>query len=129
MTRVLPLSLVTLALLGGCHGPTLELCDIAESECQQDIYYADLRLRGDGYDPFGGIPPIRTISEDQYRAELEADAANSPQPAMPWWDAALPLLHLLPSTGDAQSTSIDNEVQNTAAYYSPTAREVTVVSH
>ena len=60
MTRGLPLSVITLALLTGCHGRDLELCDIAQSDCQQDVYYADLRLRGDGYDPFGGIPPIRT---------------------------------------------------------------------
>ena len=129
MTRGLPLSVITLALLTGCHGRDLELCDIAQSDCQQDVYYADLRLRGDGYDPFGGIPPIRTISEDQYRAELEERAASSPRPAVPWWDAALPLLHLLPSTGDTQSTSIDNQVQNTAAYYSSATREVTVIRH
>jgi hypothetical protein len=129
MTRVLPLSLTTLALLAGCHDRSLDLCDITQSDCQEDIYYTDLRLRGDGYDPFGGIPPIRTISEDQYRAELEADAAKSSRPATPWWDAALPLLHLLPPSGDAQSTSIENEVQNTAAYYSPTTRDITVVSH
>jgi hypothetical protein len=130
MTRGSPLSVITLALLAGCHGRDLELCDIAQSDCQEDVYYADLRLRGDGYDPFAGIPPIRTISEDQYRAELEARAERSPQSPSPWWDAALPLLHLLPSSaGDPQSTSIDNQVQNTAAYYSPSTRKVTVVSH
>jgi hypothetical protein len=129
MTRVVPLSVIIVSLLGACHGPTLELCDIVQPDCQEDVYYAVLRVRGDGYDPFGGIPPIRTISEDEYRAELQNQAASSSEPAMPWWDAALPLLRLLPATGDAQSTSIENEVENTAAYYSPITRGVTVVSH
>jgi hypothetical protein len=106
----------------------LKVCDITQSDCQQDIYYADLRLRGDGYDPFAGIPPIRTISEDQFRAELQDDAAKAAQasPPEPWWDATPVLLGLLPSTGDTQGASIDNQVQNTAAFYSPDTRDVTV---
>jgi hypothetical protein len=126
------LACAVLALLAGCNDHTLAICDITQPDCQEDIYYADLRLRGDGYDPFAGIPPIRTISEDQFRAELEkeaADAAAQQQSPDPWWDAALSLLGLLPSTGNLQGNSIDNQVQNTAAYYSPETRDVTVVAH
>jgi hypothetical protein len=121
-----------LALLAGCNDQALDLCDITQPDCQEDIYYADLRVRGDGYDPFAGIPPIRTISEDQFRTELEdqaAKAAAQPENAQPWWDTALVLLGLVPSTGTTQAASIDNEVQNTAAYYSLTQRNVTVISH
>jgi hypothetical protein len=129
MTRVSPLALVSLALLAGCRDRELSLCDITQSDCQEDVYYADLRLRDDGYDPFAGIPPIRTIDEAQYRSELESRAAAAPSPAAPWWDAALALLHLLPSTGDANSNLIDNQVKNTAAYYDQTARKVTIIAH
>ena len=130
--RTLCLAGTALALLAGCNGRELKVCDITQPDCQQDIYYADLRLRGDGYDPFAGIPPIRTISEDQFRQELEAEAAAAAaqqQNPSPWWDTSLSLLGLLPSTGSLQGNAIDNQVQNTAAYYSPDTRDVTVVAH
>ena len=43
----------------GC-GPEDQLvaCNIAERQCQEDVYYALLRLRGDGFDPNVEIPPI-----------------------------------------------------------------------
>jgi len=131
VTRFLCIACTALALLTGCRDHTLAVCDITQSDCQQDIYYTDLRVRGDGYDPFAGIPPIRTISEDQYRTELVDQAAKDAQQAVPqpWWDAALLLLGLVPSTGTTQAASIDNEVQNTAAFYSTKERNVTVVSH
>lgn len=130
MTRILYLACAALALLAGCHDRDLKICDITQSDCQQDIYYADLRLRGDGYDPFASIPPIRTISEDLFRAQLEYQAAvTSEQAPQPWWDAALLLLGLVPATGDSQQASIDNQVQNTAAFYSPATHDVAVISH
>jgi hypothetical protein len=66
-------------VLGGCK-PTdkLEACNVAEADCQQSIYYALLRMRGDGYDPFLGVPPIRTLTVEEYEAEL-----RGPMPAMP----------------------------------------------
>jgi hypothetical protein len=130
VTRAWCFACAALALLAGCHDQTLQRCDITQPDCQQDIYYADLRLRGDSYDPFAGVPPIRTISEDLFRAELEYQAAvTSKQAPQPWWDASLLLLGLVPSTGDTQQASIDNQVQNTAAFYSPDTRDVAVISH
>jgi len=128
--RTLCLACGALALLAGCTQGALAICDITQSDCQQDIYYADLRLRGDGYDPFAGMPPIRTISEDQYRTELLDQAAQDAQHAVPqpWWDEALLLLGLVPSTGGTtQAASIDNQVQETAAYY--LSGKVTVIAH
>ncbi len=131
MMRTLYLLCAVLALLAGCHDRALKLCDITHPDCQQDIYYADLRLRGDGYDFFSGVPPIRTIDEPTFRNELEKEEAEAEQQRLPtpWWDAALSLLGLVPSTGDTQGASIDNQVKMTAAYYSLKNRNVTVVSH
>jgi hypothetical protein len=121
--------LLGLLPLAACNDRKLSLCDITDSECQEDIYYTDLRVRGDGYDPFGGMPPIRTISEADYRKELEDAAAATPSTdPYPWWDAALKLLHFVPET-DLTSTSIDDRVTNVAAYYSSDTKSVTVVSH
>ena len=128
MRRTLFLASAGLSLLAGCHDRTLKVCDITQPDCQQDIYYADLSLRGDGYDPFAGIPPIRTITEDEYRAKLEADAAKQP-PEPAWLDAGLALMGLLPATADTQSASIDNQVQNTAAVFYPDTHDVFVIAH
>ena len=129
--RVFSFTCAALVLLAGCHDRSLTVCDITQPDCQQDIYYTDLRLRGDGYDPFAGIPPIRTISEEQFREELEREATTSAaqNPPTPWWDEALLLLGLVSSTGDTQGQSIDNQVKNTAAFYSFETRDVTVISH
>jgi hypothetical protein len=130
MKRIIGMGLFALGLLG-CEERELKLCDITTSSCQQSIYYADLRVRGDGYDPFGGIPPIRTISEDQYRSELQAESKQSSQTdsSQPWWDNALALLHLMPAAAESTETSIENQVSNVAAYYDPTSRKVTVIDH
>jgi hypothetical protein len=128
VTRAWCFACAALALLAGCHDQSLQRCDITQPDCQQDIYYADLRLRGDGYDPFAGIPPIRTITEDEYRAKLEADAAKQP-PEPAWLNAGLVLVDLLPATADTQSASIDNQVQNTAAVFYPDTHDVFVIAH
>ena len=122
------------ALLGslGCEESNLQLCDITSSDCQESIYYANLRVRGDGYDPFQGIPPIRTIGEAQFRAEMQAEAdqaAKDPGSQQPWWDSALALLHLMPSATEIEKDAIDNRVEQVAAYYAPSTREVTVIDH
>jgi len=125
-------SLGLLFVLVGCADRSLTPCDIADPACQEAIYYMDLRVRGDGYDPFGGIPPIQTKTEDQYRQDLEADAAkaaaSNPTPE-PWWDATLALLKLIPPSQNTAATSIDDQVTNTAAFYSWDTRSVTIVQH
>jgi len=133
MTRILCLA-GAVALLAACTDQTLKVCDITQPDCQQEVYYGDLRLRGDGYDPFAGIPPIRTIDTTQFRKELEdqaqaAAAAAQNQAPTPWVDEGLFLLGLVSSTTDTQGDSIDNQVSNTAAYYSPETRDVTVIAH
>ena len=70
-------SLLFVLVLAGCADRALKPCDIVDPACQEDIYYVDLRVRGDGYDPFGGIPPIQTKTEDQYRQDLETAAAQA----------------------------------------------------
>jgi hypothetical protein len=125
-------SLLFVLVLAGCADRALKPCDIVDPACQEDIYYVDLRVRGDGYDPFGGIPPIQTKTEDQYRQDLEtaaAQAAASDPAPQPWWDATLALLKLIPPAQNTVATSIDDQVTNTAAFYSWDTRSVTIVQH
>jgi hypothetical protein len=129
------LLLCCVALLGCSRRLELEPCNIADESCQEDIYYAVVRMRGDGWDPFDGLPPIRTISLDQYRDELTPDEPAEPpdpdeppaEPKVDPWDVALRWLGLVTPTTTSSQAAIDNRVQNVAAYYSSAAQSVTVI--
>lgn len=132
-----------LACAGAC-GPEAELepCNIAHESCQENVYYALLRLRGDGYDPLAGVPPIETITAERYRAQLQAaaDAAaaaaakdprpqpdpDAPKPVVPW-DFALQVLGLVEPKVSSGQASVDNQASTVAAFYSSSTRTVTVI--
>lgn len=124
-----------LALLGCGRQGELHACKISEASCQQDVYYGVMQLRGDGFDPFAGLPPIRTITLASYRQELiaadKAQQASAPKikskPPINPWNAALQLLGLVAPSTSAGQASIDDRVRNVAAFYAPAAREVTVI--
>jgi hypothetical protein len=152
--RTAPLSALSVASLAlalpliACGPPKqLEPCNIATESCQEDVYYALVRLRGDGYDPLADIPPISTLTVDQYRRQLEGsqtdpppaddddggvpDEPNEPdepdEPKVEPWDTALQLLGLvLPAVSSGQA-SIDNQVTHVAAFYASDTRSVTVI--
>jgi hypothetical protein len=130
-----------LAIVVGCGGEeSLVACNIAERSCQEDVYYALLRLRGDGFDPVAQRPPIRTITKADYcRAQQASSPAVQPEPepddqepepeAPPLvpWDFALHVLGLVTptkTTGQARGDSLCNAV---AAFYATATRTVTVI--
>jgi hypothetical protein len=122
-------------------------CDITQRACQEDIYYRMLSLRGDGYDPFGGLPPVTVISEADFRAILEQQQANDAKSSTDMDKAmatALALLHFsspasTPVDGGADggaggdagtgTSAIDDEVTHIYAFYDPKPKTVTVISH
>ena len=125
---------VALGALTGCgRMERLQACNIATSDCQRSVYYAVVRLRGDGWDPFDGLPPIQTITLARYRKELtsEQDTAKpsmpSAAPAFDPWSDALQLLGLLKKSSSASQASVDSQVNNVAAFYSSATRKVTVI--
>jgi hypothetical protein len=138
----LPTACMALLLLGSaCQEHDFKTCDITQRACQEDIYYRMLSLRGDGYDPFGGLPPVGVISEDDFRAMLmqEQTSQGSSSSASPW-NKGLALLHFTSNGGagsdagaggDAGSTSstLDDQVAHTYAFYSPTTRTITIIKH
>jgi|GEM_PF-2337639 len=148
------LSVVVFLVSGiACSERDIATCDITQRSCQESVYYRLLNLRGDGYDPFGGLPPVRVISEDEFRTILEqeqaaATAKGGPSP----WDKGLILLHFTSgssttaadggvvddggaTTDDAGAdagsgnSSIDDQVTHILAYYDPQTKAVTVISH
>lgn len=138
-TRIgLPATLAIALLAGACEQHDLPVCDITQRACQVDVYYRMVSLRGDGYDPFGGLPPVSVITEDQYRDRLigqqsQQSAQSGPSP----WDKGLALLHFNSSGntadagagGDGGTTTIDDQVAHTQAFYEPEKKTVTIVSH
>jgi hypothetical protein len=144
MNRIASRSILAALVLGGiaCSKPELSSCDITQRACQEEIYFHLLSLRGDGYDPFGGLPPVGVITEDQFRQQLEQQdaAAQSSQKALDKaWNKTLLLLHFSTSAAatnadggagnDAGSSTIDDEVAHIYAFYDPTTKTVTVISH
>ncbi len=129
-------SLAILLIATGCSQRDLPVCDIAERACQEDIYYRLLSLRGDGYDPFGGLPPVSVISEDQFRDWLIAANQQGSQAGPSMWDRALALLHFTShgspdggASGDAGGSTLDDEVAHTYAFYEPAKKAITIVAH
>lgn len=144
VVRVALVALATSSALAGCK-PTeeLEACNVATADCQQSIYYALLRMRGDGYDPFLGVPPIRTLTIEEYEAELRGpmpapattttdDQEPEPEPEegekpIDPWDVALRLLHLVKASTTNGEARVQDRVNHVAAFYSSRTRTVTVI--
>jgi hypothetical protein len=135
MSAALPALMAGLA----CNDRNLATCDITLRTCQENIYYRMLNLRGDGYDPFGGLPPLTVISEDDFRAILEKDEAEAAKEGPSPWDKGKDLLHFTSSgspqggvdggAGSDGGSIIDDEVKHIYAYYDPEIKTVTVISH
>jgi hypothetical protein len=127
--------LAAIFMAAGCSQHELPVCDIAQHACQVDIYYRMLSLRGDGYDPFGGLPPVSVITEGQYRDRLIAESQAGSQHGPSVWDKALDLLHFT-SNGEkadagteAGGSTIDDEVAHTYAFYEPDKKAITIIAH
>ncbi len=147
--RHVPPYLALLALTSGlgCTEHHFAICDITQRACQEDIYYRMLKLRGDGYDPYGSLPPMTVISEDTFRQQLEQEAATAAQNGPSPWDKALVLLHFTSaasSPGDAgagvdggaggsdagaSSPTIEDQVAHVYAFYDPKSKTVTIIDH
>ena len=130
--------------IAGCGGEEpLVACNIAMRSCQEDIYYALLRMRGDGFDPVAQRPPIRTITKEDYCRAHDASKQpddkpeSEPEPDVPEpepedpplvpWDFALHVLGLVKPTQTTGQASGDNLCSVVAAFYSTETRAVTVI--
>jgi hypothetical protein len=124
----------------GCGGEErLAACNIATQSCQEDVYYALLRLRGDGFDAVAQRPPIRTITRQEYcrmqdaaKPDDEPDREPDPEPEEPPLvplDFALHVLGLVTptkTTGGARGDDLCNVV---TAFYATETRAVTVIDN
>jgi hypothetical protein len=111
--------------------PLVAECDITAARCQQAVLEATAcERRQDAPAP----PVVRTLARSQLGAEYRADAEREASDDAPSnllgagpWDAALAALHLLPVGTGVVEASIDDAVDNVAAYYDPRDKRLTII--
>jgi hypothetical protein len=114
----------------GCsdeHGPVSPPCNITKKECQKAIFRGTAEVRGQDD---AKMPPIRLISRDTYKKALEAWLADQdPDPKADAIEAGYALLGVLPKNmGGADQAYIDDLVRGVQAFYSPGAKDVTIIN-
>jgi hypothetical protein len=111
----------------GCAEEQLDPCDIRQPECQQDVFLLLQNIRGDGWNAFTEMPPVNTITQDEYRDMLLESASGDGEPQANPWDAALALLKLIPQETSAAEASADEQVEDVVAFYSSDSKSVSVI--
>ena len=120
--------------MAGCGSESdFSPCDIRHKSCQDAIFLEVQRLRGTEWDPWIDRPPMRVISAAEYRKELlasqkqaEQSAMNDTSNAVDHYTVALELLGLL-DPQRTKTSSVDTQVSNVAAFYSPSSKSVTII--
>ena len=123
----------TLALLAGCADdetkgdcPKLrEDCTIAEEACQRRIFAATACIRGQRG---ATLPPIRTISREEYADELRGGVAPEEDFGTRVWGKALGLFGLIPLEQSLQESDIAQRVGSVAAFYRRDSKDVTIIA-
>jgi hypothetical protein len=132
------------AMLGCGPEEQLVACNIAERQCQEDVYFALVRMRGDGFDPLVEMPPILTVTREDYCNALEEsrpDPAPEPEtpdeeepeepeePPLVPWDFALHVLRLVTPTKTTGQAGSDDLCSVVAAFYASSTQSVTVIDN
>jgi hypothetical protein len=112
-----------------CSGEAeLSPCDIRRSDCQQQIFLAVQSVRSGSWDPWLDVPPMRVITKQQYRDELEQArlAREASANAHDSFTPAFKLLHLIDPDEPPEGES-DYIAENFVAYYNSARRDVTII--
>lgn len=123
--------LVSVLLATGCDTDAdLSACDIRQAACQEDVFLAVQRARGESWDPWIDRPRMRVISQDAYRKEMidarERAIAESDDDEFPHFTVVLELLGLL-DPERAETAYIDARLERIAATYSAFDKVITIV--
>lgn len=106
--------------------PTLrDDCTIAELSCQRQIFAATACIRAQCG---ATMPPIRTITRDEYAEELRATDAPDEDFGSKVWGKALGLFGLVPREESIQEADVAQRVASIAAFYRRDTKAVTIIS-
>lgn len=125
-----PCALLLAAALAACSASVVEFepCDIRTTECQDTVFLAVQGARNAGWDPWLDKPPMRVISLERYRAELERERLE--QLALPeQYDYFTPAFKTfaLYDPLEAPDGSTEFALANVAAYYHQLRRDITII--
>jgi hypothetical protein len=103
--------------------PAVKPCDIAKSACRDAVLELTACIRGSELPP---QIPVRTITSDQLRMELQARASELGLQASPWDTALMRLGLLAPNTSSVEQV-IEQAVQSVTAFYEHDPQRVTLI--
>ena len=128
MSPRLLIALSACALVACQDQLSLDACDIREASCQNDVFLAVQAVRGTGWDPWLEPPPMRVITRDQFRSEVEAATkARGDQPeAYDYFTPAYKLFGLY-DPDEMPQAATDFTVSFVAAYYDDGSDTVTII--
>jgi hypothetical protein len=109
---------------GACPGFDAD-CRIEEASCQRQIFATTACLRGQRN---ARLPPIRTITREEYEQELRAQAAPEEDFGVRVWGKALGLFGLVPQEQSVQESDVAQRVATVAAFYRRDTRDVTIIA-
>lgn len=105
--------------------PLETACDVRKAQCQREVFRATACERGQ---KSATLPPVRVISRDVLRGEVEAQLAKyEPNRDERVWDRASRLLGFLPPEQNSGGASAEFLIEGVAAFYAPSTRSITVV--
>jgi hypothetical protein len=110
----------------GCVQLSGDNCDILEEACRQRIFDAVVCVRGTP----GEMPEVRTITQEEYVAELLDDGdedAGVEDAADDAWSTALRLVRLVDADTTSEEASIADRATNVAGYYDSSNGQVTLI--
>ncbi|MET0386982.1 MAG: hypothetical protein ABW321_13535 [Polyangiales bacterium] len=113
----------------GCGGENeLETCDIREAACQREVFLAVQDVRGATWDPWLELPPMRVITRDDYRRELEPALRWQAmmEPSFDYQTEALKLLRLI-DPNEEPNGETEFMISFVAAFYDSAQRSVTII--
>lgn len=104
-----------------------ENCDILDEACRQRVFDAVVCARGTS----GEMPEVRTITLDEYRAELleggDEDAGVEDRADEDQWSRGLQLVGLVDDDATVQEAALDNQATNVAGYYEGSTGRITLI--
>jgi len=112
------------APIAGCEQYDYAGCDVLEASCRENVMGLVSCLRGS--DP-GELPPVRVITAEEYRTELETDVVDA-EPVDDRYARVLEWLDLAAPGGLDAEELVDAQVEDVAAYYSPESQEIVVIA-
>ncbi len=124
--------LLTVATATACSGEdeppdctVMPVCDAARADCQALVFSATACAREQ---TGASMPPIRTITAQEFAAELRESIQVDPNAQPDPWEQAVKLLGLSPPEASLSDVLIDDLVSHVVAFYDGETKKVSLIA-